>query len=1367
MLRSWITVIFLLCSGLLYGQRYVADISNLTVHHGLPDNSIYSFFQDEKGFMWMGSRTAISRFDGYSFKHFPIKPKDRETAPVVKIAGDDKGVWVGTQGAGLFYINTSTLDMTSFNQNEGSTYGNYIRDILITSDNDVWVVSENGVFRAKDDKTGDKYIPEFITIIAQDSVVSGITGIEEWANGQLVFASDESSIYTTQAATAVSKQSVVSCDKVITGINGQHLMVNPKTNRLWLSQWNRGLFVADQSGILANFKNDKDVKHSLSSDQVTGIAHDGQGNIWVGTNNRGINTIPKGTNVNKAKFMNNNNAGWDTRYQKTADVFSRLSDYNIRSLFFDKTDLLWVGTENNGLLKVEFKKEVFRYFKQDTRQDNTLAHRDVSFPCVTRNGELWVGTWGGGLHYLSPEQQEKPNPQYKRYFPIEGDTTSLSFPRVFPVVEDEKGNLWLGTNGGGLNLLTYEERHKEKPKFRRFQHDPKNDSSLSHNTVRSILIDSQKRIWIGTDEGLNKLNPDTWHFERYVSGLQIHEIAEDSEGLFWLGTMNNGLVKWNPKNIDKEQHWKYPPQNSNEPFRNMYHVEVDSQGNVWVGCRTGLYAFHPGTETFTHHSKKGQVPADQLESMQIDGKNRLWIGTWFDGLYVYEPLNGRCTNFKMSQGSMGNSFTEGSSQATDGTMYFGTRNGFYGFHPDSVIINSQLSKVYITGISSGESSLSAETISQLNNEQPVPVEFGYNHKIISISFSGMSYGLNDPMRFAYKMLQVDKNWNQTNVGEHRVTYSNLQPGKYTFEIKALKQNDQGKSTKFSFVIAPPWWRTWWFYTLCTGIFVFSLIKYRQYRSARRKAEQQQFQDRMEREKEERLQQIKLEFFTNVSHEIKTPLTLIQAPVENILNSSGLSKENREHAALIKSNTERLIRLTNQLLDYRKVSLNQMPLKNEQVDVVQMIETVCGLFRELAVKNSINLSFKSNTSLLRVPIDKDKLESIVFNLVTNAFKYTPQNGEIEVGVLAFSDHNSVQIDVRDTGVGIPQDKINDVFDLFYSDNTEGNKVQKGTGLGLALVKELVTLMNGQIEVRSEEQKGTTFSLHFELPIEAIELKPKSNNLHKVQAKELDSSKNGHGLTENTSLPLLLVVEDDQEMNGFITKQFSEKYRTRQAYDGQQGLKIAHDEIPDLIITDLMMPVMNGMELCDRLKSDLSTSHIPVVMLTAKGSDQDKLEGIKTGADAYLTKPFSPDLLMVTVGKLIENRRLLQEKYSRSVKVEPSEIHITPVDEQFIELVLQVIDRFLDDSSFTVEQMAKEVGTSSPQLYRKVKAITGMSPNEFIRNIRLKRGAQLLKRSGMTVSEISYKVGFGNPKYFSRCFSQQFGCSPKDFKVREEV
>lgn len=1367
MLRLKVTVFFLLCSGLLYGQRYVADISNLTVHHGLPDNSIYSFFQDEKGFMWMGSRTGVSRFDGYSFKHFLIKPKDRETAPVVKIASDNNHLWIGTQGAGLFYINLSTLEMTSFNEKEGMEYGNQIRDIHIFSNNAVWVVSERGVYRTKENKDSSQFELELITIMAGDSLVSGITEMDEWANGHLIFASDEGSIYTTQTATTVAKQSVISCDRGIEGINGQNLMVNPKTDQLWLSQWNRGLFVADQSGIKVNFRNNEDVKHSLSSDQVTGIAHDSKGNIWVGTNNRGINVLPSSGDVTNAKFINNNNVGWDSHYQKTADVFSRLSDYNIRSLFFDQTDLLWIGTENNGLLKVEFKKEVFRYFKQDTRQDNTLAHRDVSFPCVTNNGELWVGTWGGGLHYLSQEEQEKPNPQYKRYFPIEGDTTSLSFPRVFPVLEDQKGNLWLGTNGGGMNLLTYEERQKEKPKFKRFQHNPKNDGSLSHNNIRSSLIDKQQTLWVGTDRGLNRLEQGADKFERSLEDLVIRDITEGASGQLWLGTTNHGLVSWNSGDKSLTKYEKEMTVVPHEKLGHILDVEMGWDGTVWIGCYEGLYSYNPDTKSIVHHTETDVTTIRNVESIQIDKKNRLWIGTWFDGLYVYEPSKGRFVKFKMSQGSMGNSFTEGSSQGSDGTMYFGTRNGFYGFHPDSVEISSELPRVYITSVNSGEISLGEGVIAQLNNDVTVPVEFSYNYKVISISFSGMSYGLNDPVRFAYKMSQVDRNWNETNVGEHRITFSNLQPGKYTFEIRALKQNDQGPSTQFSFVIAPPWWRTWWFYILCSGLSIFSLLKYKQYRAVRRKAEQQQFQERMEREKEEKLQQIKLEFFTNVSHEIKTPLTLIQAPVENILSSPGLSKENYEHAALIKSNTERLIRLTNQLLDYRKVSLNQMPLKNEQVDVVQIIETVCSLFRELAVKNSINLSFLSNVSQLIVPIDKDKLESIVFNLVTNAFKYTPQNGEIEILVKVSTDHNNIQIEVKDSGVGIPKEKMDGVFDLFFSDNSEGNRVQKGTGLGLALVKELVTLMNGQIVVESKEQVGTTFSLQFELPIETIEKETRKIILHKVPAQGLTPTKNGQEQSEDSKLPLLLVVEDDEEMNAFISSQFSAQYRIRQAFDGNLGLKSAQDEIPDLIITDLMMPVMNGMEMCDCLKSNLSTSHIPVVMLTAKGSDQDKLEGIKTGADAYLTKPFSPDLLMATVGKLIETRKVLQEKYSRSVKVEPSEIDITPVDEQFIEHVLQVIDRYLDDSSFTVEQMAKEVGTSSPQLYRKVKAITGLSPNEFIRNIRLKRGAQLLKKSGMTVSEISYKVGFGNPKYFSRCFSQQFGCSPKDFKVREEA
>jgi len=505
----------------------------------------------------------------------------------------------------------------------------------------------------------------------------------------------------------------------------------------------------------------------------------------------------------------------------------------------------------------------------------------------------------------------------------------------------------------------------------------------------------------------------------------------------------------------------------------------------------------------------------------------------------------------------------------------------------------------------------------------------------------------------------------------------------------------------------------------------------------------------------------LEFFTNVSHEIKTPLTLIKAPIENMLNSGQLSPENREYAALIQSNTERLLRLTNQLLDYRKVSLSQMPVKNESIDVVDILHKVCLLFGELANKNKVDFIFESAASSLTVSLDNEKLESIIFNLLTNAFKHTPKEGRVEV-LLELPDNEKLQMVVKDTGSGIPKDKIDEIFNLFYSESGQNNTIQKGTGIGLALVKELTTLMKGQVKVESEQNVGTAFFVSFDVPTNVVDAQPKYVALCQAVKEQKLKSNESKEKSNDKELPILLITEDDPEMNNFIAMQFASSYQVIQAYHGKQALVLLKNKYPELVITDLMMPEMDGIELCSLLKSELETSHIPVVMLTAKGQDEEKIQGLKTGADAYLTKPFSPDLLKVTVENLIKNRKQLQDKYSKSIQVEPSKITITSVDEKFIQDVMDTVDLHIANSSFTVEQLAKEIGSSVPQLYRKVKAITGLGPNECIRDLRLKRAALLLKESGLTIAEVSYKVGFGNPKYFSRCFSQQFGCSPRDFK-----
>lgn len=1358
--RHILSAILLAASWLCHGQRYTAEIENIRVIHGLPDNAVYSFFQDDDGFMWVGFQSGLARFDGYDFTLFEIKTRDTEASPVIEIVrGEGDQLWVATRGAGLHQLDRKTLEISPYQPPEGEpAIGKQISDIMLQSSGNLWGVTEQGVFVQKA-KSPASFSPVHFT--HNDRLVQDVTEIFEDKQHRLIIATASQQLFRTREPNPGATDRLVACEPLDLQTTAGNFFNADADSEIWMSAWNQGIFVMNDTGNITHLRNTRQHNGSVSSNQITDITEDKNGNIWVATYDRGLNILPSQSPSGDYSFINYRSAPRHSVYEGVTEAFNDLTDYNIRKMFFDRTGVLWLATFNSGILKVQLKNETFRYYQQNTLADNTLAHRDVSFPKITRDGSLWIGTWGGGLHYLSPEEASKANPSYQRFFPVEGDSTSISFPRVFPVLEDRDNNLWLGTNGGGLNLLTWTERTKDQPRFRRFQHDSSDSNSINHNSIRSIFEDREGVLWVGTNQGLNKYIPNEDRFARFAEGFLIYEIDQDSQGKLWLGTLNNGLIVWNPELDQYKKFTDYQDAEGNlQPLRDVHHVLVDSSDIIWLGGRDGFFSFNPETEVFRQFTEAEGIPTRQIESMQVDQKGRFWIGTWESGLYSFEPETEQFTHFKMTRGSLGNSFTQGSSQAADGTLYFGSRNGFYSFHPDSVKAPQPLSEVYITAVQGGDSQLDKAAIHDLNTNSDNSLQFGHKNRTVSISFSGLTFDVDEPVRYAYYLSDIDDSWRITNIGEHRLTYSNLYPGTYTFQVKAILGTAEGPVTSVTIIIHPPWWQTWWSYLIFASLCLFIAYRIRLYRKAKLKREQDAFRQKVEREKEERLQQIKLDFFTNISHEIKTPLTLIKAPVENMINSRELSSKNTQYAALIKSNTERLLRLTNQLLDYRKVSLNQMPVKNQNLDLVALIEDVCILFRELASGNGILFSFHATSSALSVHIDKDKSESIIFNLLTNAFKHTRRGDEIKVVI--DTDGALVTVKVIDTGSGIQDDKLDEVFSMFYSEESQSDSIQKGTGIGLALVKELTTLLNGKVTVTSKKSVGTTFTVS--LSTEVMARTPGNKevvfNGSMVQAATRPDWE--EALKVQSKLPALLVVEDDRQMNDYISMQFSHQYKVIQAENGVVAYEHAVNYSPELIITDLMMPESDGIELCEKLKSNLATSHIPIVMLTAKARDEDRLRGVKTGADAYITKPFSLDLLTVTVEKLIESRRLLRRKYGNSLEIEPASITITSIDEDFIRSILHIIDEYMDNSNFSVEQLARETGVSTPQLYRKVKAITGLAPNEFIRDLRLKKAAIFLKETGLGIAEISYKVGFSNPKYFSRCFRQQFGSSPKAFR-----
>ncbi len=1363
MFRCWLIVLISVCSCLAsYAQHYSANIKSLNVDHGLLDNSIYSIYQDRTGFIWIGSLTGISRYDGYDFMHIELdqEPRDAGDTPVIGLQQDSTGhLWVATRGAGLYILDMATYELALYQSvDKVNDPGKRITYMFQSSDQRIWVLSDNGLFRVEKTHEQTPVLQKVWLLEEGGMAVKNVVEVIENNQGQLVVSTREGHIY--QSASPVNNR--FSPQLILTRVpqaRGTHALHVDSKDKLWSTVNGQGVFVNDKDKNTESFWFDSDKKNTISGNGIVDIVTDPNGNTWIATNNWGINKYVKDT-LGNAYFVNHNSSAITPGYQATSEAFHRIADFFIRTLYFDRSGTMWIGTQRNGVLIVDFKKEMFRLYRQDLRLDNTLWHRDVSIPYASKNGDLWIGTWGGGLHYITKKELWKTDPDYVHFYPKEGDSTSISFNRVFPITEDRDGNMWIGTNGGGLNLLKASERHKDNPAFIRFQHDPDKPGSISNNTITGLYIDSQNQLWVCTHSGLNLYNSSDNTFNTYLEGAQVFDLVKDNVGLLWIAT-NDGIFSLNPATREKKHYKYFMLNNVREEVAVVRHPVIDKQGKLWFVGNKGLFWVNRQNDTIEHY-QSGEFTFNSLESVEIDSKNRLWLGSWTSGLFMLDQTNDKFYNFPMSQGNVGNSFTAGSSQAQDGTLYFGSRNGFYAFHPDSIVIEKELPEVYITALRAGENELNQQTLRQLNNASGHLLEFDYIDKVITISFSALTYTGQEQLKYAYTMQGVDKKWHTTNVGEPRVTYSNLQPGRYEFNIRVVDEFQSGQPSSFFITVKPPWWQTWWSYTGFSLLIFTLVVLLVRYRYKRQQLAQNRFKEKVEREKEEKLQQMKLEFFTNVSHEIKTPLTLIKAPLENMIKSSELSEQNTAYAELIQSNAERLTHLTNQLLDYRKVSLGQMPVKDVEIDFVAVVQNVCVLFSEWAVKNKIELSCVTSHASMVGIADKEKLESIVFNLLSNAFKHTPEGGQITVNIDAVTGENaSLKITVQDTGAGIAQHKIDEIFNLFFSEGNQSHTAQRGTGIGLALVKELATLMHGQVGVESKENEGSSFYVTLEQEKLDVISGSKVTRFHTNTpvANQKTTLRESGG---NGKAPLLLIAEDDKDMNHYIAMQFVGQYRVVQAYDGEQAWETARHQLPDLVITDLMMPKMDGIGLCELLKTTLETSHVPVVMLTAKDQDQDKMKGIETGADAYLTKPFSADILKATIDNLLENRKLIQEKFSKSVKVEPSGVTITSVDEKFIQQALEVVDKHLSDSSFSVEELAKDVGVSTPQLYRKIKGITGMAPNEFIRNLRLKRAVALLEKSGLTISEISYEVGFSNPKYFSRCFSQQFGNSPKTYR-----
>ncbi|MVN91998.1 hybrid sensor histidine kinase/response regulator transcription factor [Mucilaginibacter aquatilis] len=1071
-------------------------------------------------------------------------------------------------------------------------------------------------------------------------------------------------------------------------------------------------------------------------------------------------------------------------YDRSADEFKYFHDKPgtaeqqfsnvVTALYTDPTGIVWFSGYDRGINKIILHPAIFNHQLVDKNADAKTVN-EVRSLCEDHNGVLWVGTKAGEiLTYKNGVKQTNPfinlNPR--------------DLNRVYCIVEGRNRTIWIGTKGSGLIEAVPLASDSSKYKVIRHVNDPLNKNSISSNLVYTVLEDKRGRIWIGTFAGgLNLLvrNGNNTVFKNQNNSFKnyaqarangVRHLQEDSRGNIWVAS-TNGLVIFNPsQGIETFKFHRYTKVRGDETSlgaNDVQYILRDASGTMWLGTFGGglqkaLTDFDLNKKIkFQVYTTANGLPNDIVLSIAADNRQHLWIATE-NGLSEFNPLNQTFKNYNNDDGLPQTQFSESAFiKGKGGQLYLGCLNGFVDFNPQQIGNNRQNATIAFTGFKVANKSIvpgSADSILTNAIDQSQKIVLKHNQNLFSIDYVALNYKIANKVWYAYKLEGFDKQWNYVK-DARQATYTNVPPGKYRFVVRTVSnylfKNKPYKSIVIT--ILPPWWQTWWAYLiylllLCIALEVARRVIFTMIRLRHRIAV------------EKKISAMKVGFFTNISHELRTPLTLIINPLKQIAKDETLSAKGREHINLVNKNADRMVRFINQLLDFRKLQEGKAALKLSQTDIVQLVKNTTSYFSEVAVEKDIDFNIHIDTPFYLLPVDEEKVDIVIYNVLANAFKYTPSGRSISVAINTQANDGFTSIKVIDEGIGVPDDKLNEIFELYYEGSNSGADV-KGTGIGLAFSRELINAHQGQITAENNPNGGMTFTIKLKTNLQNVSIGEyksydtnQPTNVEPAQNLPPAVYKNAGDLNKW----LVLIVEDNTELRKFLSDQLSEYYRVETAADGVEGLERARILNPDLIISDVMMPKMDGIAMLDALKNELSTSHIPVVLLTARSSVEHQIEGMRYGADFYVTKPFNTEYVVVLVESLIRQRKqmfanLLNSK--KLVQLSPGEILITSKDEELLKLVVETVEQGMSDCDFNIDDVAGAVGLGRTTFYKKLKSLTGLAPVEFVKEMRLKRAKQLIDSGEFNMSEISYQIGFNSSGYFSTCFKEKYGQTPSQY------
>lgn len=1282
------------------------------IENGVSSNNISTLFQDQKGYIWIGTENGLNRFDGNQFtlyqKNNPLYSNFHANSINTICETTDKELWLGTDN-GVFIYNQVKDTFTPFAKqtSDKTSITSWITHIIQDKAGNIWIAThKQGIFlfNTQNDKLTQFEIPQ------NDNIVTRILNDEQnniWLSGpyQLCKLNKVNNTFETYAIEEKT-ESIYSM-----------ALWEDSSNHIWIGTWDKGLWKLDPRT--------KQVEKYLTEEEGKGILHihsilEYSPELLLIGSDDGLTIFNP---VTHESFL----------YDNYGDNENSLSDKFIYPILKDREGGVWIGTYYNGINYLPPYCGQFNGYSESS-DIPYFNSRIISRFCEGENGNIWIASDDSGLSCF--------NPSTMQFLDFNG-REKLNKHNLHALCMVDK-DLWIGTYGDGIQIL-----NTQTGVIKSYS----TSDGLDENNVYSIFKDSQGQIWTGSMNGICQYDAPKQRFTpiKYLEALVI-EIAEDAKGNLWIATQGKGLFRYSPQ---KNKEWKKYGLEKGFNSLTVNHLCINKDNEIWAATSEGLYLYNPLKDVFIYQPLRH--PNECINAI-LEGEGCLWLTT-AKGLVKYTPATQETQIFTKSDGLQSEAFIMASALKTrNGEFYIGSINGFNTFYPHQLKLNTQKPNVVLTSLEIFNQKIDTQKDGTLPEaiDHLKEIHLSYKDNVITLNYAALSYCTPQKNQYAYMLEGFDKGWNYVG-SQHSTTYTNLPAGTYTFRVKASNNdniwNEEGTSIRI--IVHPPFYLSLPFKIGYVLLFLLALGLLLRYVIRRSEKKHAKAIDELNNKKEIEIHEAKINFFTMIAHEIRTPVSLIIGPLEKIMQSTHIPTNERQELEIIDRNSQRLLYLVNQLLDFRKVEQKEIRMKFSSQSIKELMQAVCERFSPTLQQNGVSFSVTYPDEHFHADVDKEALTKVLSNLLTNANKYT--QSRIEVRFQEHPEKQTFSIEVQDNGKGMNEEELTKIFKPFY----QASENKPGTGIGLSIVKGIVEAHHGQVNVTSQPGHGSSFMITLPQKQENLSAEEEENQAGNPLPEDIIPEQNATASMSQKVLPIMLIVDDNEDMLNFLSSHFQTSYTIVTAVDGVDALNKLKEQEVALIISDWMMPNMNGIDLCKAVRNNQLTSHIPFILLTAKTDTEAKITSMNCGADAYIEKPFSLQYLEACIKNLLELRLQLRQKFSQMPTVSINSIAANQSDKVFLEKMNHLIEENLNNEELSVDFLAEKLCISRSGLFVKIKGLANTTPNEMIQIIRLKKAASLLLENQYRINEVSYMVGFNNPSYFSKCFQKQFGMKPGEY------